>query len=62
MKKLLLVCCAVALLSLSGFAGTVTTLYANNAGGTPYIYQINATTGVVMNTYTNLQGSNGRGN
>ena len=61
MKKLLLVCCAVALLSLSGFAGTVTTLYANNAGGTPYIYQINATTGVVMNTYTNLQGSNGRG-
>jgi hypothetical protein len=62
MKKLLLVCCAVALLSLSGFAGTVTTLYANNAtNGTPYIYQINATTGVVMNTYTNLQSINGRG-
>ena len=62
MKKFLLVCCVVALLSLSGFAAPVTTLYANNAtGGTPYIYQIDATTGAVMNTYTNLQGINGRG-
>ena len=62
MKKLLLVCCAGALLSLSGIAGTVITLYANNAtSGAPYIYQINATTGAVLNTYTNLQGINGRG-
>jgi len=62
MKKLLLLSCVVAMLSLSSFAGTVTTLYANNAvGGTPYIYQINATTGAVMNTYSNLQGYNGRG-
>lgn len=62
MKKVLLLCCLVTLLSLTGFAGTVTTLYADNATfGTPYIYQINATTGAVMNTYTNLQGINGRG-
>jgi len=62
MKKLILLCTVVALLSVSSFAGTVTTLYANNAtGGVPYIYQINATTGAVMNTYSNLQGINGRG-
>lgn len=62
MKKLLLVCSVIALFSVSSFAAPVTTLYANNAtGGTPYIYQINATTGVVMNTYTNLQSFNGRG-
>ena len=62
MKKLLVLCMVVASLSICGFAGTVTTLYANNAvNGTPYIYQINAATGAVMNTYSNLQGINGRG-
>jgi hypothetical protein len=60
MKKLLLFCCVVALLSLPSFAST-TTLYANNAGGSPYIYQIDATTGAVLNTYSGLAGSNGRG-
>jgi hypothetical protein len=50
-------------LSLPGFAGMVsTTLFANNAtGGTPYIYQIDPSTGAVVNTITNLQGVNGRG-
>lgn len=62
MKKLVLLCGVVALLSLPSFAGTVTTLYANNASfGSPYIYQINATTGAVLNTYTGLAGNNGRG-
>jgi PEP-CTERM motif len=62
MKKVLLLCSLVALLSVTSFAGTVTTLYANNAtGGSPYIYQINATTGAIMNTFTNLQAINGRG-
>jgi len=61
-RKVVLLCGLVALLSIAGFAGTVTTLYANNAvSGTPYVYQINATTGAVMNTYSNLQGFNGRG-
>jgi hypothetical protein len=37
-------------------------LYANNAsGGAPYIYQIDITTGMVLQTYTNLSGNNGRG-
>jgi len=52
----------VALLSLNGFAGSSQFLYANNAtGGAPYVYQIDATTGNVVNTFTNLQGDNGRG-
>ncbi|MGA9566868.1 MAG: PEP-CTERM sorting domain-containing protein [Candidatus Korobacteraceae bacterium] len=64
MKKALVLCCGlVALIGIPSFAApTVTTLYADNAtAGTPYIYQIDATTGAVMNTYTNLQGINGRG-
>jgi hypothetical protein len=41
-------------------AGSI--LYANNASsGTPYIFAINPTTGMVMQTYTNLSGDNGRG-
>ncbi len=37
-------------------------LYANNvSGGTPYIFAINPTTGMVMQTYTNLSGVDGRG-
>lgn len=62
MKKLFVLGCAVVLLSLSSFAGTVTTLYANNAtDNVPYVYQIDATTGTILNTYTNLQSTNGRG-
>jgi hypothetical protein len=62
MKKVLVLCCVVALLSLSVFAAPVTTLYANNATGTsPYIYQINASTGAVLNEYDGLAGINGRG-
>lgn len=62
MRNLIGLPCLVALLSLPSLAGTVTTLYANNAvEGTPYVYQIDATTGAVLNTYTNLQGFNGRG-
>ncbi|MGB7556480.1 MAG: PEP-CTERM sorting domain-containing protein [Candidatus Korobacteraceae bacterium] len=39
-----------------------TIMYANNAtGGSPYIYQIDVTTGAVLQTYTNLSGNNGRG-
>jgi hypothetical protein len=37
-------------------------LYANNtSSGTPYIYQIDITTGAVLQTYTNLSGDDGRG-
>ena len=62
MKKAFLLCGLVVALAVASFAGTVTTLYANNAtGDSPYIYQIDATTGAVMNTFTNLQGINGRG-
>jgi len=62
MKKLLVLCCVMAPLGVSSFASPVTTLYADNAtGGAPYIYQINATTGAITNTFTNLQGFNGRG-
>jgi hypothetical protein len=61
MKRLLLFCCLVSILSVPSFAAPQF-LYANNAtGGVPYIYQIDPATGNVLNTYTNLQGFNGRG-
>jgi hypothetical protein len=62
MKKSLLLCGLVGLLSLSGFAAPQQFLYANNAtGGAPYVYQIDPATGNVLQTFTNLQGINGRG-
>ncbi len=64
MKKLVGLCCLLALGSLPSFADT--TLYANNATfNAPYVYQIDlnttAYTAIVTNTYTNLSGLNGRG-
>jgi hypothetical protein len=51
----------VSILSVPSFAAPQF-LYANNAtGGVPYVYQIDPATGNVLNTYTNLQGINGRG-
>src|ERR1039458_5812581 len=60
MRKLLFLFLFVGLLSVPSFASTL--LYGDNAtGGTPYIYQIDPTTGNILNTYTNLSGTNGRG-
>ena len=62
MKKMLLLCGLVTLISVPSFAAPQQFLYANNAtSGVPYIYQIDPATGAVLNTYTNLQGINGRG-
>ena len=62
MRRVVLLCSLVALLGLNGFAGSSQFLYANNATfGAPYVYQIDAKTGNVVNTFTNLQGGNGRG-
>ena len=61
MKRLLIVSSVVAFLTVSSFAAQQY-LYANNASfGAPYVYQIDPATGNVLNTYTNLQGTNGRG-
>jgi hypothetical protein len=61
MKKFVLLCSLVLLVSLPSFADPQF-LYANNAtGGPPYIYQIDPATGNVLQTITNLQGHNGRG-
>jgi hypothetical protein len=60
MKKLLLFCLVAAISSVPSSAEEL--LYGNNAvGGTPYVYQIDPTTGNILNTYTNLSGYNGRG-
>jgi hypothetical protein len=61
MTKMLLLCCLVALISVPSLASPQF-LNANNASsGAPYVYQIDPATGAVLNTYTHLQGSNGRG-
>lgn len=60
-RKCLLFWCVIVLLSLPSFAVTQD-LFANNAvDGAPYIYQIDPTTGAVVQTITNTQGFNGRG-
>jgi len=58
---MLLLCGLVALLGVPSFAAPQF-LYANNATfGSPYIYQIDPTTGDVLQTITNTQAFNGRG-
>ncbi|HWZ01322.1 MAG TPA: PEP-CTERM sorting domain-containing protein [Edaphobacter sp.] len=60
MKKLLILSCLLAAASSSALADNF--IYANNASfGAPYVFQIDKTTGAVTNSYTNLQGNNGRG-
>ena len=62
MRKSLLLGALVMLASLSGFAAPTQLLYGDNAtNGNPYLYQIDPTTGNILNTYTNTSGSNGRG-
>ena len=62
MRKSLLLGALVMLASLSGFAAPTQLLYGDNAtSGNPYLYQIDPTTGNILNTYTNTSGSNGRG-
>ena len=59
MKRLLALSCLLAGTTLS-YADNL--LYGNNADfGSPYVYQIDKTTGAVLNTYSNLSGNNGRG-
>lgn len=60
MKRFAALCCLLAAASIPSLADSF--IYGNNASfGTPYIYQINKTTGAITNTYSNLSGSNGRG-
>ena len=60
MRKLLICFSLLAAASSPAFADQF--IYGNNAtGGTPYVFQIDKTTGAVTNTYTNLSGFNGRG-
>ena len=60
LKKLLILSCLLAAASSSALADNF--IYANNATfGAPYVFQIDKTTGAVTNSYTNLQGNNGRG-
>jgi hypothetical protein len=58
-KSLILACLLVAATS-SALADNF--IYGDNAtGGSPYVFQIDKTTGAVTNTYTGLSGINGRG-
>jgi hypothetical protein len=60
LKKILVLSCLLVAASASALADDL--LYGNNASfGAPYVFQIDKTTGAVLNTYTNLSGSNGRG-
>jgi hypothetical protein len=60
LKKLLILSCLLVAASATALADNF--VYGNNAtGGAPYVFQIDKTTGVVTNTYTNLSGFNGRG-
>jgi hypothetical protein len=60
LKKLLILSCLLVAASSSALADNF--IYANNASfGSPYVFQIDKTTGAVTNSYTNLQGNNGRG-
>ncbi len=59
MKRLLALSC---LLAGSTLSHADNLLYGNNAtNGSPYVFQIDKTTGAVLNTYSNLSGNNGRG-
>jgi len=59
-KKLLILACLFAAASTAALADNF--IYANNATfGSPYVYQIDKTTGAVTNSYTNLSSNNGRG-
>ncbi len=59
MKRLLALSC---LLAGSTLSHADNLLYGNNADfGSPYVFQIDKTTGAVLNTYSNLSGNNGRG-
>jgi sugar lactone lactonase YvrE len=61
MKKIVLLC-TLALLCAPTIVAQTQLLYGDNAtGGAPYVYQIDPNTGNILNTYTNLQGANGRG-
>jgi hypothetical protein len=60
LKKLLILSCLLVAARSSALADNF--IYANNASyGAPYVFQIDKTTGAVTNSYTNLQGNNGRG-
>ncbi len=62
MRRALSLFLLVGLLSLPAFAGSSQYLFANNATfGNPYVYEINASTGAIVNTFTNLESFNGRG-
>jgi sugar lactone lactonase YvrE len=62
MRKMLTLGALVMLVSITGFASPQQLLYGDNAtGGAPYIYQIDPTTGNILNTFTNTSGINGRG-
>ena len=59
MRPLLALTC---LLAVSSFSYADSFLYGNNAtGGTPYVFKIDKTTGAIVDTYTNLSSTNGRG-
>lgn len=60
MKKLLIVTCLFAAVSPAALADNF--IYGNNATfGSPYVFQLDKTTGAVTNSYTNLSSTNGRG-
>jgi hypothetical protein len=61
MRKLVALCCLVALTCLSALASNI--IYGNSAnGGKPYLLEIDKTTGAIVATYNNLAGGfNGRG-
>jgi hypothetical protein len=60
LKKFLILSCLLVATSASALADNF--IYGNNASfGAPYVFQIDKTTGVVTDFYTNLSGLNGRG-
>ena len=62
MRKMLTLGALVVLVSITSFASPQQLLYGDNAdNGSPYIYQIDPTTGNILNTFTNTSGFNGRG-
>jgi|ERR1700733_1483348 hypothetical protein len=60
MKRLIALCCLIGMCSLTSYADSL--IYGDNASfGAPYVYQMDKTTGAILNTYTNLSSANGRG-
>jgi hypothetical protein len=60
LKKLVILSCFFVAVSASALADNF--VYGNNAtGSAPYVFQIDKTTGIVTDTFTNLSGFNGRG-